>query len=114
MNELRAFICLCRGLVIFGANCLSPTQMGFCAGKKDRQPVKTIFMPAIDKTKIIEAIRQTDDERILFAINRLLQIEEDEIPEWHKEIVAQRLEDIEEGRAVFHSWDEVKKEIFGK
>ena len=71
-------------------------------------------MPVIDKAKIIEAIQQTDDEWVLLAINRLLQIEEEEIPEWHKEILGQRLKDIEEGRAVFHSWDEVKKEIFGK
>ena len=70
-------------------------------------------MSAIDKTKIIEAIRQTDDEWVLLAINRLLKIEED-IPEWHKEILSQRLKDIEEGRAVFHSWDDVKKEVFGK
>lgn len=71
-------------------------------------------MPIIDKVKIIEAIQQTDDEWVLLAINRLLQIEEEEIPEWHKEVVEQRLKDIEEGKAVFHSWDEVKKEIFGK
>lgn len=68
----------------------------------------------IDKAKIIEAIQQTNDERILFAINRLLQIEEEEIPGWHKEILAQRLKDIEEGRVIFHSWDDVKKEIFDK
>lgn len=71
-------------------------------------------MHTIDKTKIIEAIQQTDDEWVLLAINRLLQIEDEEIPEWHKQIVEQRLKDIEEGRAVFHNWDEVKKEIFGK
>ncbi len=71
-------------------------------------------MPVIDKTRMIEAIQQTDNEWVLLAINRLLQIEEEEIPEWHKEIVEQRLKDIEEGKAVFHSWDEVKKEIFGK
>jgi hypothetical protein len=44
----------------------------------------------IDKEKIIAAIKETDDERVLFAINRLLQIEDDEIPDWHKEIVEQR------------------------
>lgn len=71
-------------------------------------------MPVIDKTKIIEAIQQTEDEWVLLAINRLLRIEEEEIPEWHKEIVEQRLKDIEDGKAVFHSWDDVKKEIFGK
>lgn len=42
-------------------------------------------MSAVDKAKIIAAINETDDERILFAINRLLQIEDDEIPEWHKQ-----------------------------
>lgn len=68
----------------------------------------------IVKAKIIEAIRQTDDEWVLLAINRRLQIEEEENPERHKEIVNQRLKDIQEGKAVFHSWDEVKKDIFGK
>ena len=73
-------------------------------------------MSAIDKAKIIEAIQQTEDERILFAINRLLQIEEEDedIPEWHKEILEQRLKDIEEGRAVFHKWDDIKDRLFKK
>lgn len=61
----------------------------------------------IDKARIIEAIRETDDERILFAINRLLQIEDD-VPEWHKEVLKQRLKDIEEGKAVFHYWEKSK------
>ncbi len=54
-------------------------------------------MPVIDKSKIIEAIQHTEDERILFAINRLLQIDEDGIPQWHKEILDERLKSIEEG-----------------
>lgn len=70
-------------------------------------------MQTIDKARIIEAIQQTDDERILFAINRLLQIE-DEIPAWHKQVLDQRLKDIEEGKAIFHSWEEVKDSIFKK
>jgi hypothetical protein len=64
----------------------------------------------IDKEQLIEAIRETDDERILFAISRLLQIDED-IPEWHKEILQQRMKDIEEGKTVFHDWDEIKNDI---
>lgn len=68
----------------------------------------------IDKTKIIAAISETEDERILFAINRLLQINEDDIPESHKEILQQRLKDIEEGKAVFHNWDDIKDSLFKK
>lgn len=34
----------------------------------------------IDKSRIIEAIRETGDERIFFAINGLLQTEDD-VPE---------------------------------
>jgi hypothetical protein len=65
----------------------------------------------IDKEQLIEAIRETDDERILFAISRLLLVDED-IPEWHKEILQQRLKDIEEGKTVFHDWDEIKDSLF--
>lgn len=66
---------------------------------------------SFDKSKIISAINETDDERILFAINRLLKIDED-IPEWHKSVLEQRLKDIEEGKAVFHNWDEIKSSLF--
>ena len=68
----------------------------------------------IDKSKIIEAIKETDDDRILFAIERLLQIDNEDIPEWHKTILNQRIKDIEEGKAFFYDWDEVKEEIFQK
>jgi len=69
-------------------------------------------MSAVDKAKIIAAINETDDERILFAINRLLQIEDDEIPEWHKQELDRRLKEIEEGKAVFHNWDDIKDSLF--
>ena len=69
-------------------------------------------MPSsIDKSKIISAINETDDERILFAINRLLQISVD-IPDWHKTELEQRLKDIEEGKAVFYNWDEIQNSLF--
>ena len=71
-------------------------------------------MAVIDKSRIIEAIEQTEEERILFAIQRLLQIEEEDIPEWHREIVEQRWKDMKEGKAEFKSWDEVKDKIFRK
>jgi hypothetical protein len=68
----------------------------------------------IDKEKIIAAIKETDDERVLFAINRLLQIEDDEIPDWHKEIVEQRWNEMKEGKAKFVKWEDVKDKIFKK
>lgn len=64
----------------------------------------------IDKEQLIEAIRETDDERILFAISRLLQVEDD-IPEWHKEILEERRSKIERGDEQFYDWDEIKDEI---
>lgn len=68
---------------------------------------------SIDKSKIIEAINQTDDDRILFAIERLLQIDDmEDIPEWHKTILNQRIKEVEEGKAVFYNWEDVKGEIF--
>ncbi len=70
-------------------------------------------MTASEKEKIIEAIQQTDDERILFAIKRLLQIEE-ELPDWHKEIVEQRWNDMKEGKAEAVSWEDVKDKVFRK
>jgi hypothetical protein len=69
-----------------------------------------LIMAAIDKSRIIEAIQQTEDERILFAINRLLQIEED-IPEWHKQELDKRTALINEGKDELYNWDDVKKEI---
>lgn len=68
----------------------------------------------IDKEKIIAAIKETDDERVLFAINRLLLIEDDEVPDWHKEIVEQRWKEMKEGKAKFVKWEEARDKIFKK
>lgn len=67
-------------------------------------------MAVIDKARIIEAIQQTDDERILFAINRLLQIEEG-IPEWHKQELDKRTALINKGEDELYDWEDVKQEI---
>lgn len=68
-------------------------------------------MSAVDKAKIIAAINETDDERILFAINRLLQIDEGEIPEWHKQELDKRTEKLNKGKEKLYDWETVKKEI---
>ena len=64
----------------------------------------------IDKEQLIEAIRETDDERILFAISRLLQVDED-IPDWHKEILDERSNRISGGEEKFYEWDDIKDDI---
>jgi Putative addiction module component len=68
----------------------------------------------INKEKIIAAIQETDDNRILFAISRLLEIEETGIPEWHKEILEDRLQEIQDGVAEFEDWDTIKASLFRK
>jgi len=67
-------------------------------------------MTSIDKEQLIEAIRETDDERILFAIGRLLQVDE-EIPDWHKEILQERSDKLERGEEKQYDWDEVKDKL---
>ena len=67
-------------------------------------------MTSIDKEQLIEAIRETDDERILFAIGRLLQVDED-IPDWHKEILQERSNKIENGEEKSFDWDDVKDQL---
>jgi hypothetical protein len=65
----------------------------------------------IDKSKIIDAIKKTDNEFVLSAIDQLLQ-KGSNIPDWHTKVLQQRLKDIEEGNAVFHNWEDVSNSIF--
>jgi hypothetical protein len=67
-------------------------------------------MTSIDKEQLIEAIRETDDERILFAIGRLLQVDED-LPDWHSEILQERSDKIERGEEKHYDWDDVKDKL---
>lgn len=68
-------------------------------------------MAVIDKFKSMEAIQQTDDERGLFAICRLLQIEEEEMPEWQKHELDKRNERIDTGAKALYDWDAIKDKI---
>jgi hypothetical protein len=63
-----------------------------------------------DKAKIIETIQQTDDERILFSISRLLQIKE-EIPVWQKNELDRRNKRIDSGTEELYDWDEIIEKI---
>ena len=48
----------------------------------------------IDKSKIIDAIKKTDDEFVLEEINQLLQNEVN-IPDWHIKVLQERIKDFE-------------------
>ena len=65
----------------------------------------------IDKSKIIDAIKKTDDEFVLEEINQLLQNEVN-IPDWHIKVLQERIKDFEEGNTVFHNWEDVRKSVF--
>jgi len=63
------------------------------------------------KLEIISEISKTDDEKLLDEIDRLLHLDEAEIPEWHKKILEERLKDDEAGNSVWLDWEEVEKEL---
>lgn len=61
------------------------------------------------KKRAIEArIDKTDDEKALWAIARILYIDQNE-PEWHKQEVKERFADYERNPQNVISWKEIKK-----
>ncbi|HWB63974.1 MAG TPA: addiction module protein [Chitinophagales bacterium] len=66
----------------------------------------------LKKKEIKEEIERTSDEKILWAIARLLHIDdESEVPEWHKNVVNERVEKYEKGNGKFQDWDEAEKKL---
>ena len=63
------------------------------------------------KQEIISEIDKIDDEKLLWAIARLLHLDDEDIPEWHKQILKERLEEYEKGNAKMKDWEEVKKKL---
>lgn len=67
---------------------------------------------AVKKREIIEQIDKTDDEKLVWAIARLLHLDDDiDIPEWHKKIVEERIEKYEAGGGKMKNWEEVQKNL---
>ncbi len=65
---------------------------------------------SLKKREIIEEIGKTNDEKLVWAIARLLHLDEDmETPEWHKQILEERTEKYESGKGKLKNWDEVQK-----
>ena len=57
-------------------------------------------MSTIEKLKVIETVWSSLDDP-----------SELPVPEWHREILAERKRRIESGEATFSSWDEAKKRL---
>ncbi len=52
----------------------------------------------LKKKEIKAAIENTDDEKLLWAIARLLHLDDEtDVPDWHKQIVMERIEKYEKG-----------------
>mgnify|MGYP001551141992 CR=1 FL=1 len=66
----------------------------------------------IKKQEIKAEIENLQDEKVLWAILRLLHLDDEgEVPEWHKEIVRERVERYEKGNGKMLKWDEVQKKL---
>ena len=66
----------------------------------------------IEKKQIIEAVKLEQDEWVLKAIKRLLEIDyADEIPEEHLTILNERLEQYKADPANVLDWEAVKKDL---
>ena len=64
------------------------------------------------KQEIKSEIDKIDDEKLLWAIARLLHLDDEgDVPDWHKQILQERLEKYESGNAKMKDWEEVKKTL---
>jgi hypothetical protein len=67
----------------------------------------------VKKLEIKAEIDKIEDEKLVWAIARLLHLDDDtEIPEWHKQIVEERQEKYEKSGHKLKDWDEVQKDLF--
>jgi hypothetical protein len=63
------------------------------------------------KQEIKSEIDKIDDEKLIWAIARLLHLDEPDIPEWHKQIVMEREEEYNKGTSNARNWDEVNAKL---
>ncbi len=70
----------------------------------------------LERNLIIEELNHVNDEWLLKAIKRLLGLDypEDDIPEEHKRILDERMNEYDAGKAETMGWDEAKKRLLGK
>ncbi len=68
----------------------------------------------LEKRQIVEELNYVSDEWVLKAIKRLLNLDnEDDVPEEHKQILADRIKKHKSGQAKIVDWDEAKGRLLG-
>lgn len=66
----------------------------------------------LKKKEIKQEIENLHDEKVLWAISRLLHLDDEgETPEWHKEIVRERVEKYESGEGKMLDWEDAQKRL---
>lgn len=74
--------------------------------------VKVNAMNILERKQEIKSdIDKVKDEVLLDESERLLHLDETEVPEWHKKILEERLKEIDAGSAEMLDWDDVKKDL---
>lgn len=63
----------------------------------------------VTKKEIKEELDKVNDENILLAIARLLKLEKQDSPEWHKQIVEERFIEYERNPQNVISWEDIKR-----
>ena len=67
----------------------------------------------MDQSQINQLLKLNRDEKIKLVQtlwDNIAQEQNDiEIPQWHKELLDERMQNIQNGRTKFKSWEEVKK-----
>ena len=64
-----------------------------------------------EKKEIIKQILRTDDEWVIKAIRRLLNLEVDDIPDEHKQILNERLAHYKSNPTDTIDWETLKNEL---
>lgn len=66
----------------------------------------------LKKREIQEEIGRIKDEKLLWAIARLLHLDDEgDIPDWHKNLLEERLEKYSKNKEGLKDWNDVKNNL---
>lgn len=66
----------------------------------------------LKKREIQEEIARIKDEKLLWAIARLLHLDDEgDIPDWHKNLLEERLEKYSNNKEGLKDWDDIKNNL---
>ncbi|MFN8287450.1 MAG: addiction module protein [Chitinophagales bacterium] len=66
----------------------------------------------LKKREIQEEIGRLQDEKLVWAVARLLHLDDEgDVPDWHKSILKERVEKYEKGDKKPLDWDQAQKDL---